>query len=380
MTAQRQIQATEAFSDLAERSESLYSEQRRLATELQQALENAVDDQIAGSNNRGGLPREEAIEFSDRKSEMWQELEALEEDIQRVAQEFRGRTPQASETLDDALADLQQMQGALRLQYGAQALRQGSAQQVAATDAVTTSALRNLQRSTESALERARVEAVEGENRELSANEQLVAEVQSLRRQLAEIAAGGNEQADAQSPGQGQNGEQPGQQQGQQPGQSPGQQPGGQANGFGGQLGGNQFGGGRGYYDPNRIGAWGQFNPDNWRNPEDIERLREQLTEAGREWLSTATRLRGEGVSEEELRAMRELGEAMRGNLPGNPELVAEEFRNLVNLAEQLELQLRADDSDGESAIRAEAPSSYSPGYEEFVAEYFRRLSRTDAD
>ena len=40
-------------------------------------------------------------------------MQSLEEDIQRVAQEFRGRTPEASGTLDDALADLQQMQGTL---------------------------------------------------------------------------------------------------------------------------------------------------------------------------------------------------------------------------------------------------------------------------
>ena len=75
---------------------------------------------------------------------------------------------------------------------------------------------------------------------------------------------------------------------------------------------------------------------------------------------------------------MRELGEAMRGNLPGNPELVAEEFRNLVNLAEQLELQLREGSDDGEFAIRAEVPNPFSPEYEEAVAEYYRRLSRSE--
>lgn len=368
MTAQRQMEAVEAFSDLAERSSELYSEQREVAAELQSELQRALDEQIANSARRGGLDREAAIELSDRKLEMQEELEALEQDIQRVAQEFRSRTPGASEELIESLADLQQSQAVARLQYGAAGIRQGAAQQVAAIEAVTTSALRDLERSTREALERARVEAVRGEDSELDPNAELVAEIQALRRQLTAMAA-----EEAQDGGQSGQPGQPGQQQG----QGNQAQAGGQF-AAGGDFRGNRFGGGRGFYDPNRTGLWDVLNSDVWQDPEAIERLREQLNDAGRQLLTTSTRLRGEGVSEEELRAVRELGEALRAGLTGNPELVAREYQALVNLAEQLELRLRDGAEGGETGTRAEAPSQFAPGYEEETAEYYRRLSRGD--
>jgi len=369
MTAQRQTEAVEAFSDLAERSSELYDEQREVAAELQSELERALDDQVQNGAARGGLPREAAAELSDRKLEMQAELEALQQDIQQVAQEFRSRTPAASEELTDSLADLQQSQAVARLQYGAQGIRQGAAQQVAAIEAVTTSALRDLQRSTEEALDRARVEAVQGQGRELDPNAELVAEIQALRRELASIAAEEGQQGQQGQQGQGQQGGQQGQQgNGAQNGQG---QPGG------GAFGGNQFGGGgRGFYDPNRTAVWDVLNSGVWQDPEAVDRLRDRLNDAGRELLTTSTRLRGEGVTDEELRAVRDLGEALRAGLTGNPELVAREYQALVNLAEQLELRLREGEDSSETGTRTEAPSQFAPGYEEETAEYYRRLSR----
>ncbi len=75
---------------------------------------------------------------------------------------------------------------------------------------------------------------------------------------------------------------------------------------------------------------------------------------------------------------MRELGEALRGGLQGNPELLDQEFQRLVNLTEQLELKLASTGSNGErAAVRAQAPSQIAEGYEDAVAEYFRQLSRS---
>jgi hypothetical protein len=364
ITSERQTEAVEAFSDLADRSRELYEQQRELAAELQSALQQALDDQVDRGARRGGLPRDSAAELSERKFGLQEDLESLEQDIQRVAQDFRSRTPGASQELSDSLADLQKTQAGARLQYGAQGIRQGAAQQVAATDAVTTSALRDLSRSTEEALNQARVEAVQGEGREIDPNAELVAEIQSLRRQLAEMTA-----AEAEQGGQGQQG-------GAQDGQG---QPGSQAGGaFGGNFGGNRFGGGRGFYDPNRRGVWDVLNSGVWQDPEAVDRLREQLGDAGQDLLTTTTRLRGEGVTEKELRAVRELGEALRRGLTGNrnPDIIAREFQQLVDLAEQLELRLRAEGTGAETTVRTEAPSQFAPGFEEEVAEYYRRLSR----
>jgi hypothetical protein len=260
-------------------------------------------------------------------------------------------------------------------------------------DPVTTSALRDLQRNTEEAAALAADEAVAGERSEPDPNAELVSELQSLRRQLAELtqqqaqAAGGNQQG--QQPGQGQNqqnGQQPG---GQQPGQQPGQgQQGGQQGGqqtAGGAQGGGQLdnrggfgpGGPGGWYDPRRGGVWDPRAGGFWQNPETIEQAREQLQDASRELLTLGNRLREDGLTDEELQAVRDLGDALRGGITGNPELIEQEFQRLVNLTEQLELKLAAGDTAERSAVRAEAPTPVAPGYEEAVAEYFRRLSRT---
>jgi hypothetical protein len=75
---------------------------------------------------------------------------------------------------------------------------------------------------------------------------------------------------------------------------------------------------------------------------------------------------------------VRELADRLRGGLRGNPELLEQEFQSLVNLTEQLELKLADADSGAErTAVRAEAPARVAEGYEESVAEYFRRLSRS---
>jgi hypothetical protein len=383
LTAQRQAAAGEAFSDLAERSKQVYEGQRRVAEDLQAALREAADERQR-SGRRGGLGDEQAEEFADRKYDLQQELEALEEDIQRVSQQFRQQTPGASAELNDALAELQSQQATARLGFGADAILSGRGAQVAATESITTSALRDLQRNTEEALALATREAVAGEQQAPDPNAELVAEIQSLRRQLAELTrqpgqTPGSESRDGQGqqPGQNQNG---GAQQGE-PGQQGDQATAGNQLGgaFDDRNGGFGPGGPGGWYDWRRGGIWDPRNAAFWQNPETIQQAREQLADSARELLTLGTRLRSEGLTDEELEAVRELGEALRGGVTGNPELIEQEFQALVNLAEQVELRLggAGDDPSERAAVRAEAPPQIAEGYEDAVAEYFRRLSQS---
>jgi hypothetical protein len=371
LTAERQAAVGAAFEDLAERSGEVYEEQRQVANDLQEALRDAAAGN-AGAR-RGSLPDDQAQEIAERKYDLEQQLQQLEEDIQRVAQQFNEQTPEASRELRDALADLQSVQTRERLGYGGDAILSGRATQVSATDTVTTSALRDLERNVEQAQALANAEAVEGEVTEPDPNAELVAEIQSLRRQLAELS---------QQPGA-QNGQQPGQGQGQQ-GQQPGQGQQGQPNAGGGQIGGNNNGGfGPGgfgnFYDWRRGGVWDPRNRAFWdNNPGAIDEARQQLDDASRELLTLGNRLRDQGLTDEELRAVRELGDALRGSITGNPELIESEFQQLVNLAEQLELKLAEGAGVERAAVRAQAPTQVAPGFEEAVAEYYRRLSRSD--
>ena len=376
LTAERQAAVGAAFEDLAQRSGEVYEEQRQAATDLQQALRDAAGGD-AGSR-RGSLPDDQAQELAERKYDLEQQLAQLEADIQRVAEQFSKQTPEASQELRDALADLQSVQTRERLGYGGNAILRGRAADVSATDTVTTSALRDLERNVEQAQALATAEAVEGEIAEPDPNAELVAELRALRRQLAELS---------QQPGA-QNGQQPGQaqgQQGQQPGQGQGQGNAG-GNQAGGQFGGPNDGGfGPGgfgnSYDWRRGGVWDPRNRAFWdNNPGAIDEAREQLNDASRELLTLGNRLRDQGLTDEELRAVRELGDALRGSITGNPALIESEFQQLVNLAEQLELKLKLAEGAGaeRAAVRAQAPTQVAPGFEEAVAEYYRRLSRSD--
>src|SRR5262252_8704619 len=123
---------------------------------------------------------------------------------------------------------------------------------------------------------------------------------------------------------------------------------------------------------PRRGGVWDPRNRGLWQNPDNVQQARDQLSEASRDLLTLGSRLRDQGVSEEELKAIRELGEALRAGLGGNPDLLPSEFQKLVNLADQLELKLTAN-SDGERAsVRTQAPPQIAEGFEDAVAEYFR--------
>ena len=164
---------------------------------------------------------------------MQQELEDLEEDIQRVAQQFREQTPEASDALNQALADLQSVQTGARLGYGGDAILRGAGAQVAATDSVTTSALRECKCNTRSA-NAGECGSRGGRATEADPNAELRAEIQNIRRQLNEIT---QQQGQAQN-GQGQQGQEG--QQGQQAQQGQGQQAG--QGGAQANAGGNQGG------------------------------------------------------------------------------------------------------------------------------------------
>ncbi len=394
MTAQRQQAANEAFTDLAERSSELYREQRELQAELQQAMRSAIDDRIDRGVRRR-MDREQAADLGNRKGELREAVEALERDIQRVAQQFREQTPGASSELSDALRGLQQAETLRRLAVASELIREGYGMEAAATDAVTTSSLRDLERRTQEAQARATEEAVQGQQLAADPNAELIAELQALRRELNELTRQPGVDPRQAGPGQ-----QQGQQQGQQPGQPQegqqndpnnqpqgGQQQGGQQQGGGGGLtaGGPFDRGGLGprggFYDPNRGDVWGPNPNAFWQDPERLEEAQQRLESAGNELLNLSNQMRAQGLTEEQMRAVRELSEALRRGLPGggaNAELIEREYRALVNLLERTELDLRSASGASSSAtVRTGAPAPVVRGFEDAVAEYYRRLSRT---
>ena len=357
MTAQRQAVAEEVFSDLAERSQDLLDRQRQLAAELQQIASESLANRDGDGVRESLLSNDEALELAERKQDMQAELEAVEQDLQRVAQRFRAQTPGASEELDNALSDLQQTQVVRRLAYAEEMIRRGLADELAPFEGIVTTALDDLRRDTEQALASASREAREGQQMGQDPTSELVAELQALRRELASLQSGESGQQAQQNGSQG-------------------SQIGGQI--AGGQLGGNQFGGGGVYDDRRGLGFWDPTRSLTFDTETQAE-LEAQLQEAGRDLLALGTRLRAEGLTPEELESIRRLGDTLRGGLGDNPELIEQEYLTMLGLVEQLELQLVADGvGREESAVRTQTPAEIAQEYEEAVAEYFRQLSRSE--
>jgi hypothetical protein len=376
MTAERQAAVQEAFSDLSERSQSLFEEQRETEAELQQVAREALQGREEQGFLVNPLSADEAYELSERKWNMSEELEALQEDIQRVAQQFDDETPTASDELQEALGELQRAQVGARLSTAAYRIRRGAAAEAAALEGVTTNALNDLREATEEALAVAMREAREGVQPELDPTAELVAELQTLRRDLANAMPNSQPGQPGQQGQPGQPG-QPGQQgQSGQAGGQPGQQQAGGAYGgnnatAGGGARGGIYNGGRsglGAWDPRGIATF---------DPETRERLEDELEDAGAELIALGTQLRNDGLTAEELDALRRLGTALRQGLPGNPELIEQEYLAMLSLIEQLELQLAGEGAGlAETGVRTEAPVQVAEVYEEAVAEYYRRLSR----
>jgi hypothetical protein len=211
--------------------------------------------------------------------------------------------------------------------------------------------LRELQQGTQEAFSLATREVVEGSESEVNPSAVLLEELRALRRELnnlTEEMISGEET----------------------PVGSRGAQNGGPQRGYGGSR-------------PYRgVEDWGTPVQGFQWDERASTQLQDRLREAGGELMTLATRLRARGLGQQEIEAVRLLGDALRRGLEDNPELVKQEFQGMIRLIEQLELELSAQSAKdlNSSGIRIEAPGQVAEGFEEVVAEYFRRLSRDESE
>ena len=417
LSQQRQQKTASGLSDIAERAERLATEQRQIAERLREDMVKALEKQAAdeaASGVRGRLRSSlspvDALELSEQKKAMQEELEAIERKIQESIRSLDRAQRETTRTLREALGDLQQNEVATRLRVSAEYIRRGLAPHAAQSEEVVTRALDDLQRKTQEAKRLAQA-AGAGEQQGL---ERSLAQLESLRRRLEQAAGLDPTRPGQQGPGQQgqQQGQQPGQQpgqgqqgqqgqQGSQPGQQPGQQPGGQQRGSqqsaqsqqgqgqGGQPSQNGQRGqrtqGEGQGGPQRT-IGGASNYGNQRHPGGIgvwddETRREMeraLSEGVRSVPRLARDLRTGGIYKEDLAEIRNFVRGLGSdNFKGNPNLLAQEYRRMLTMLEQLELQVRRQvETEGGGQVRAEVNTPVPEQYREAVAEYFRRLSR----
>jgi hypothetical protein len=124
-------------------------------------------------------------------------------------------------------------------------------------------------------------------------------------------------------------------------------------------------------YSATRSAAAPQVGP----NPADTQRTIEQGT-------NELNQLRQIAKNDPAtLKQIEELGKEMEkldpSRFPGNPAMVEELHTRVLNDVDKLELQLRRSPDDAQlGQVRTKGAAKVPPGYEDAVAEYYRRLGK----
>jgi hypothetical protein len=107
-------------------------------------------------------------------------------------------------------------------------------------------------------------------------------------------------------------------------------------------------------------------------NPQDTEQIyRQQLRELGQ----LNQMLQGDPNLTKEVRDLtRRMQELDPKRFPGNPALVEQMHHEMLSSIDRLEIQLM---NHGAAEARSGKPSSIPAGYQEAVADYYRRLSKS---
>jgi hypothetical protein len=414
----------------------------RLREDMRQAvaeMEKETAESGLRRRLRSTMSPAEALEMADRKKAMQEELEAVERKMQETIRRMDDSQRGAARKLREALGDVQQAEISTRMRMVAEYIKQGLAPHAAQGEEMVTRTLEQLRDQVREAERMARAGGPgqeEGLERSLAQLENMRRRLEQAAGAARESEQGEGQQGregqqpgqgqqgrEGQQPGQGQQGRQPGNQgqqggregqqgrqgqqagnqqgqQGQQPGTQPGNQPGGQSQGSsqgsrqqsdrlspgnrdtlansqqGGPqrtIGGASNSGNRRFrYNrgPGGIGIW----------DEETRREMERAMREGARSVPRITRdLRGNGIDQEDLEAIRRFAQGLSNErFAGNPELLTQEYRKLIAILEQLELQVRRQVEEGQgSQVRSTAAEPVPEQYREAVAEYFRRLSES---
>jgi hypothetical protein len=124
-------------------------------------------------------------------------------------------------------------------------------------------------------------------------------------------------------------------------------------------------------YASSRSGAAPRVGP----NPADTQRMIQQ----GMGELNQLRRAaKGDPTAQKQIDDLeKEMQKLDPSRFPGNPAMVEELHTKVLNDVDKLELQLRRDPNQPQvGQVRTAKPASVPAGYEDAVAEYYRRLGK----
>lgn len=358
----------EALEQFADRSQQMLEEQRRIESELYEALSQPPP---VGANGRGGIDQKRAQELVRSKQQMASDLTSLERDMRNAVHENRKDHPKTTQRLSDIIRDVEGSDLMYRLNRSAAEIYYGRARQAAPSEGLTTDALDTLEQDLREAAAQAGEEG-KGKREDVTA-EALLAQVAELRRALqdAQSQSGENgeqgEQGDNSEPGQQGQGQQGQQGQNSQRGREGREGQGGGERAAENGRGGQPPRGGLSAWSPNTpTVAFGGFENGNGSLARQTARLGERIRDL-------ANRMNRGDLSQAELEALRRAATQLR-RLSGDP--LSAQPDVMLKLIDQIELQALASNAKAReaAAARATLPDPDSPNYREAVAEYYRRL------
>ncbi|MDX1480308.1 MAG: hypothetical protein R3315_01450, partial [Woeseiaceae bacterium] len=322
--AERERLAQAALDELGERAEAAHRTQAAMEERLQRAIREVLADNDNVDRLDSGLSFTEEMTMARQKRELQTELQRLEQDAKRAADDLSETDPRAAEELERALGELRDGEVDTRLAIAANYIEIGEAVYVSGSESSVTEALREFAQAMRRAGQLVAEDSGEaGGERGLEAT---LADTQALRRQLQELANGA--------------------------------------------AGGRESGPMRSGRDDRRESTGvAVADLDVARDPGvDFDNLSDDI-------LNQFRALREAGVPVRELDDLRRLASEIRASdFSGNDALLEREATAALALIEQLELALARALRTRTAAVRATPAEPVTDEHREPVAQYFRRL------
>ncbi|MFZ0978617.1 MAG: hypothetical protein WAN23_04360 [Candidatus Acidiferrales bacterium] len=395
----QQQQASGRLDSMASEADRLAAEQRDQADRMRKLLSDA-----SSPDESGQAPQDlwnQASKLARDRQQLADDLASLEKQARDAARDLASTQRGAASKLRDALGNLDQEDLQTRLQRSADWLRRGIAPNSLAAEQGITSDLQRFGDQVRQAQQALGAGQQQDQGQDAQA---AIDRLERLRNQMAGItrdmgAAGRPGQQGSGQNRNGQNGEAGQLPQNGQPGQASGQNggrlsrnggpDGGPAGGpASGQVGddytrgyGQRYGGARGGNNNWWIDTGNNSNlpqpvgPDNSPLPPDPERSYQQSLDGLNQLRPTVENDPDTARELQEL--IREMQQLDPKRFPGNPALFEQLHTQVLNDVDKLELQLQRKLDDKQSGqIRSANPMPMPAGYQDAVADYFRRLSK----
>jgi hypothetical protein len=356
---QRQ-QSAGRLDSLAQEAGRLADEQHKQSDRIRDLSSHAQSDDANGGSDYNAVQS-----LAEDRQRLADDLAQLESQMRDAVRDLASGNHAAASKLRDALRQADQSNLDSRVQRSADMLRRGVNPDRNGSEAQIASDLQQLDQQTRYA------QQALGSGAQAGDSQSALDQVQTLRDRLQTLDRSSNPQSS--SNGQNAAGNRGGQQAGQQPG--PGNRNGavGQfVNPGGGPSDGPVYGGmntGNNYYGQLPSPPNGYSNPIPEPAYRDSMAQLDQLRQTVKE-------------DPESLREVQELIREMQRldphRFPGNPAMVEELYNRVLGDVDKLELQLRrASDAKPSGQVHGTDSQPVPPGYEDAVAEYFRRLSKS---